>query len=73
MVEKSKVHTLCFNGQTKKDQIVSLTSTCIHSECLWQISAMSLRGSNAPYTVVPAVALTQIGTKPCETEAGITS
>lgn len=33
-----------------------------------QMSEMAMRGSKAPYTVVPAVALTKNGTKPCEAE-----
>lgn len=73
MVKQSAVRNSSRNGQTHKDKMIYLTSTCIHSECLWQISAMSLRGSKAPYTVVPAVALMQNGTKPCHTEAGVSS
>lgn len=30
-----------------------------------QMSEMAMRGSKAPYTVVPAVALTKKGTRPC--------
>lgn len=30
------------------------------------MSATARRGSNAPYTVVPAVALTKKGTYPCQ-------
>lgn len=32
------------------------------------MSATARRGSNAPYTVVPAVALTRKGTNPCARE-----
>lgn len=44
---------------------VLLTSTCIQMLYFLQMSEMAMRGSNAPYTVVPAVALTKKGTKPC--------
>lgn len=38
-----------------------LTSTCIQIEYFSQTSAISFRGSNAPNTVVPDVAITTIG------------
>lgn len=41
-----------------------LTSTCIQILYFLQMSATAKRGSNAPYTVVPAVALTRKGTNP---------
>lgn len=41
-----------------------LTSTCIHSLCFSQTSAMWSSGSNAPCTVVPDVQLTRNGTAP---------
>lgn len=44
---------------------VSLTSTCNHSPWRWQTSAIASRGSKAPSTVVPEVALTRKGTEPC--------
>lgn len=44
---------------------VSLTSTCIQMLYFLQMSEMAMSGSKAPYTVVPAVALTKNGTKPC--------
>lgn len=44
---------------------VSLTSTWNHSPCRWQTSAIASRGSKAPSTVVPEVALTRNGTEPC--------
>ena len=45
-----------------------LTSTCIQILYFLQMSATANRGSNAPYTVVPAVALTRKGTNPCANE-----
>lgn len=45
-----------------------LTSTCIQTLYFLQMSATANRGSNAPYTVVPAVALTRKGTNPCANE-----
>lgn len=42
----------------------ALTSTCIQTPYFLQMSEMAMRGSKAPYTVVPAVALTKKGTKP---------
>lgn len=41
-----------------------LTSTCSHSLYLSQMSAMDCKSSNAPRTVVPAVALTKNGICP---------
>lgn len=41
-----------------------LTSTCSHRLCFSQMLAISSMGSNAPNTVVPAVALTKNGTAP---------
>lgn len=41
-----------------------LTSTCIQILYFLQMSAIAMSGSNAPYTVVPAVALTRKGTNP---------
>ena len=41
-----------------------LTSTWSHKSCLLQILAISSIGSNAPFTVVPAVALTKNGVFP---------
>lgn len=41
-----------------------LTSTCIQILYFLQMSATAKRGSKAPYTVVPAVALTRKGTNP---------
>jgi len=38
-----------------------LTSTCIQIAYFSQTSAISFRGSNAPNTVVPDVAITTIG------------
>lgn len=46
-----------------------LTSTCIQTLYFLQMSAIAMRGSNAPYTVVPAVALTRKGTNPCKKAA----
>lgn len=43
---------------------MTLTSTCIQILYFLQISAIAMSGSNAPYTVVPAVALTRKGTNP---------
>lgn len=43
---------------------VLLTSTCNHSPWRWHTSAIIFRGSNAPRTVVPEVALTRNGTAP---------
>lgn len=43
-----------------------LTSTCIQTLYFLQTSEMAMSGSKAPYTVVPAVALTKKGTKPCK-------
>lgn len=43
---------------------VILTSTCIQILYFLQMSAIAMSGSNAPYTVVPAVALTRKGTNP---------
>lgn len=48
-----------------KGRFVVLTSTCIQTLYFLQTSEMAMRGSKAPYTVVPAVALTKKGTKPC--------
>ena len=42
-----------------------LTSTCSHSPWCWHTSAIASRGSKAPSTVVPEVALTRNGTAPC--------
>ena len=42
-----------------------LTSTCSHSPWRWHTSAIASRGSKAPSTVVPEVALTRNGTAPC--------
>lgn len=44
---------------------VSLTSTCNHSPWRRQTSAIASKGSKAPSTVVPEVALTRNGTEPC--------
>ena len=41
-------------------------STCSHNLCFSHTSAMSLRGSNAPSTVVPDVATTRNGCLPCD-------
>lgn len=51
-------------GSTDADRLL-LTSTCIQMLYFLQMSEMAMRGSNAPCTVVPAVALTKKGTKPC--------
>lgn len=45
--------------------LFKLTSTCSQRSCFSQMSAISSRGSNAPKTVVPAVALTKNGAAPC--------
>lgn len=45
--------------------LLLLTSTCIQMLYFLQMSEMAMRGSKAPYTVVPAVALTKKGTRPC--------
>lgn len=55
-----------FRLHTKVNLFVLLTSTCIQMLYFLQMSEMAMRGSNAPYTVVPAVALTKKGTKPCK-------
>ena len=50
-----------------------LTSTCSHSPWCWHTSAIASRGSKAPSTVVPEVALTRNGTAPCgKNEEGAT-
>lgn len=51
------------NGMLKDSKSI-LTSTCIQTLYFLQMSAIAMSGSNAPYTVVPAVALTRKGTNP---------
>lgn len=61
-----QVKTFMSPYKKKKGQFVLLTSTCIQTLYFLQTSEMAMRGSKAPYTVVPAVALTKKGTKPCK-------
>lgn len=53
--------------------ILKLTSMCSQSLCLWHISAISGIGSNAPMTVVPAVAFTKKGMCPLALRSRINS
>ena len=52
------------NQRTYSSKLCLLTSTWSHKSCLLQIFAISSIGSNAPFTVVPAVALTKNGVFP---------
>ena len=54
----------CLNQRTYASKLCLLTSTWSHKSCLLQIFAISSIGSNAPFTVVPAVALTKNGVLP---------
>lgn len=49
----------------EKHTVSKLTSTWSQRWCFSQISAILSRGSNAPSTVVPAVAQTRNGADPC--------
>ena len=53
-------------NQLLKYSTNQLTSMCNQTECFSQTLAISLIGSNAPKTVVPAVAITTSGHIPCE-------
>lgn len=58
-------------GNYQPDSRTWLTSTCIQSLCISQISAMSWSGSKAPNTVLPAVATTQKGVRPWDDKSCI--
>lgn len=65
LTAKEKYQLLKKNKIKENYTVYKLTSTWSQRPCFSQISAISSRGSNAPSTVVPAVAQTRNGADPC--------